>query len=153
MNKSIGRITAILFRRNQIYLNSALQSYNLTSAELPVIKFLYEKEGSSQEEISRELAIDKSATTRVIKKLIAKGYVEKKQSQSDGRAYELYTTDKSKNHIDEFMKIFIYWTNYLTEGIDQTDLEITYKTLNKIIEKVLSSDLKKLGKEASKNNE
>ncbi len=52
MQRSIGRLVSILYRKNQVYLNLVLKPINITAAELPILLHLYEDDHVSQEELS-----------------------------------------------------------------------------------------------------
>ena len=64
MKQSLGRLVAILHRRNIAYLNSVLKPYAITSAEVGIMRSLYKAEDRSQEELSLSLTIDKAAIVR-----------------------------------------------------------------------------------------
>ena len=87
MKKSIGRLISILHRQAQVYINHALKDYNITSAEHPILLYLWKHNGASQDEISSFLYIDKAATARGIKSLEEKGYVTKSKDNLDKRIY------------------------------------------------------------------
>ncbi len=109
--QSIGRLIAILHRQSQIYTNSALKEFSLTSAEYPFLFALYHREGQTQEELSSYLYIDKGATARVIKTLIAKGFVIKKQDSQDKRCNRIFLTQKAKQQREDIHRCVMQWNS------------------------------------------
>lgn len=64
-----------------------------SSTEEIAIHLIRHNKGISQERLSSLLGVDKALTTRLVRKLIDGGFVERRKSQSDKRSYELYPTD------------------------------------------------------------
>lgn len=62
-----------------------------------------ENPGINQETLSEMLKVDKTTVAKALKKLSEKGYIDKVKSKSDGRAYELYPTEKAKE-VEVFLK-------------------------------------------------
>jgi len=134
--KSIGRLISILHRHNQIFVNKILKGLNLTSAEYPFLFALYHKEGQTQEELSSYLYIDKAATARVIKSLIAKGFVTKEQDNKDKRCNRIFLTEKAKQEHATIRKGVMLWNSYITEGLDEETYQRAYEALETMVDKV-----------------
>ena len=143
MKKSIGRLASILHRQSQVYINRALREFDITSAEYSFLLFLYHKEGITQDELSLHLYIDKSATARAVKSLEQKGYVTRDKDDEDKRFNRVYLTEKAKHFRDEIRKRVWKWSEFLTEDIDEETTEIVLSVLEKMVEKVEGSNLKK----------
>lgn len=54
-----------------------------------------ENKGINFIELSKILTVDKSTTTKAVKKLIEAGYINKEQDEKDKREYKLYPTKKA----------------------------------------------------------
>ncbi len=83
MKRSVGRLISILYRKNQIYLNAAMKPLNITTAEQPILMYLYRHNAVTQEEISTYLQVDKALTARTVQSLIKKGLVTKEKDEKD----------------------------------------------------------------------
>ncbi|NBK24562.1 MAG: MarR family transcriptional regulator [Spirochaetia bacterium] len=118
-HQSIGRLIAILHRQSQIYTNKALKKFSLTSSEYPFLFSLFQTEGQTQEELSSYLYIDKAATARVIKTLIAKGFVRKEQDEHDKRCNRIFLTEKAKQEQEDIHKCVMQWNSIITEDLDE----------------------------------
>ncbi len=135
-NQSIGRLIAILHRQSQIFTNKALKEFALTSAEYPFLFALYHKEGQTQEELSSYLYIDKAATARVIKALIAKGFVRKEQDEQDKRCNRIFPTDKARQEQENILNCVMQWNSYITEDLDDETYQCIFAGLQTMVDQV-----------------
>lgn len=146
MNKSVGRLVSILYRRNQVYLDAALKEYNLTGSELAFIISLFYKDQISQEELSTRLSIDKAATANALKSLENKGYVSRVRNPQDRRANIIIVTEYARRMEAEIRRILQDWTDFLTADIDEESVDTMFEVLEMMVKKVKSIDLcKNLG--------
>ena len=67
----------------------------LTPSNGPFIAEINDNEGISQSELSYNLNVDKALTTRTVRHLIEKGFVEDRSKES--HRYSLYLTEKGKD--------------------------------------------------------
>lgn len=142
-HQSIGRLIAILHRQSQIFTNKALKEFSLTSAEYPSLLALYHREGQTQEELSSYLYLDKAAITRIIKSLIAKGFVIKKQDMQDKRCNRIFLTEKAKQEEEEIHKRVMQWNSYITQNLDEEHYLRIYNTLQSMVDQVNKLDITK----------
>ena len=146
MKKSIGRLVSILYRKNQVYLNSVLKPLNITAAELPIIMHLFNFDHVSQEELSTYLMIDKAATARGVQSLIKKGYIKKEKNQEDRRAYQVFLTSMAIEKKEEICQKLNQWSQYLAQGIEEKSVDIMFEVLEAMVEKVEDIELKEIGR-------
>jgi len=143
MQKAIGRLVSILHRQSQVYINYALREFDITSAEYSFLLHLYKKDGLTQDDLSGYLYIDKSATARAIKSLEQKGYVIRDKDDADKRCNRVYLSDKAKRYKDEIRKRIWRWSEFLTEELDEESVDMVLSVLQKMVDKVERTDLKK----------
>ncbi|MGI6575283.1 MAG: MarR family winged helix-turn-helix transcriptional regulator [bacterium] len=143
MHGSLGRLLSILHRQAQVYINYVLKELNITAAEYAFLLCLYKKDGMTQEDLSTYLYIDKSATTRAIKSLEEKGYVFKNKDNADKRFNRIYLTPKAKEYKDEIRQKVRRWVEFLTEGLDKETVNVVISVLERMVDKVEQTDLKK----------
>lgn len=139
-DQNINRLIAILHRQCQIFTNKALKEFSLTSAEYPSLLALYHREGQTQDELSSYLYIDKAAITRIIKSLVAKGFVIKKQDLQDKRCNRIFLTEKAKQKQEDIHKRVVQWNAFITESLDGEVYLNTYNALQKMVNQVLQID-------------
>ena len=82
-----------------------LADLDLTYTQYIVMMYFWEAERSTEKEASRVLVIDPSTLTPVIKKLIAKGYLQKEKNSSDERSYIIELTEKGSALKDAALEI------------------------------------------------
>ena len=135
-HQSIGRLIAILHRQSQIFTNKALKEFSLTSAEYPFLFALYHNEGQTQEELSSYLYIDKGATARVIKTLIAKGFLIKEQDNKDKRCNRIFLTEKAKQEHDAIHSSVMQWNSLITAGLEDDTYQCIFSGLQTMVDQV-----------------
>ncbi len=129
MQKRIGRLISILYRKSQIFLGQALKAYDITSAEYPVLIALNKKDGVTQEELVSYLYLDKSAITRVIQGLVEKEFVTKSKDEEDQRCNRIYLTAKGYEVQAKIEKALNDWNVILMTGIEEEKGEKIYEVL------------------------
>ena len=82
------------------YLGS---EYSVTEAR--VFFEIYENEGCNAAHIAEKMNIDKSYLSKIISSHEKSGYIIKKPSSTDKRAYDLYLTGKGKERVLEFIQV------------------------------------------------
>ena len=114
------------------------ESMGLKRTHGQFLKTIYDNEGLSLKELSNEMYVDKSLTTRVIKSLIDNGFVINMNNES--REYRVYLTDKGNDAVSKIEKIVNdAWDELLSELTDD-EMETLTRIHMKINEK-LKSDI------------
>ena len=114
------------------------ESMGLKRTHGQFLKTIYDNEGLSLKELSNEMYVDKSLTTRVIKSLIDNGFVINMNNES--REYRLYLTDKGNDAVSKIEKIVNdAWDELLSELTDD-EME-TLTLLHRMITGNLKSDI------------
>lgn len=146
MNQIPGRLISILYRKNQIYLNAVLKPYNITSSEQPVLMFLYDNKGVTQEEIAHYLQVDKALMTRTIQSLVEKGYVVKEKDQQDKRCNRVSLTEAGIAVREEIKSSLMDWNERLLDGFDEEKRALVFSLFEELID-----NLEKKGDEDGKS--
>lgn len=129
----ITKLTGGIYRNTLEYTNEVFKKYSLGSGTYPYLMILYNKEGISQNQISKELAVDKALSARVIKKLINLGYVRKETNSKDSRAYCLYLTDKAKLIIPSMKEELAKWNEIMTQNLTEEEKDDITDLLSKVL--------------------
>lgn len=145
MNKSVGRLVSILYRKNQVYLNQALKSLDITATEMSSLLCLYHSDGVTQDEMSHYLLIDKAAIARAMVSLLDKGIIIKEKDDIDKRANRIYLSIKGKQLETSIRSILKGWNDLLIEDIDPKDVETMFHVLEKMVSRLEVLDLKPEG--------
>lgn len=127
---------SILHRQSQIYINNALKDLNVTSAEYSFILYLYGHDGSTQEEMSEFLFIDKSAATRAISSLENKGFLYRKRHEEDKRYNRVYLSEHALQLEDEIRKRVRSWSDLISDGLDENTVDTVLNALEEMLKNV-----------------
>jgi len=138
--KSIGRLISIIHRQSRVYFHRHLEPYGLGHGQIPILMYIIHHEGTTQHDISRHFQMDKGSTSSLIKNLEKNDFIQKEQNTNDKRCYGLYITDKTRNLLPEFKKIFQGLTEILIEGFTETEKEKSFEILNRMIANIEKSN-------------
>lgn len=136
MEKRLGRLISMLYRKSQVYLSQELKNYDVTSAEYPILIALNQNNGVTQEELSSHLYLDKSAVTRVIQALIEKGFVTKSKDERDLRCNRVYLTEKGRKVQKPIKDSMDNWNDILMMHMEKEKQDIIYELLMRMVENV-----------------
>lgn len=134
MANCVGRVLTRLARKCQIAVGNALQQYNLTAAEEPVLMAILNSEGLIQEELTARIGVDKAAASRTVRGLEEKGFLTRVQDPKDKRQNRVYPTEKARE-IGPLVKKELYKINLaLTETLSKEEDDQIYALLVRIEE-------------------
>ena len=126
---NLFRYFSIISKHSIVYLDKALESFELCGCHRVFIKRIVENPGITRDKIKQIAHVHPSNTTRTIDYMESLGYVVKKVSEQDKRICELYPTDKLKEAYNILVKAENEWIDILTKGISVEELEVFAKTL------------------------
>lgn len=84
---------------------------------------IYMNSGCNAAYITRKMNIDKSYLSRILKAHEKNGYLYRKTSEKDARAYELYLTEKGKNKAEDFIQKADRQISELIQPLSRDDCE------------------------------
>lgn len=119
---NLGRSIAILSRYSRWFMDQNMAAYEFGSGQHGFLFFLYDHNGSSQDEISKALELDKATTARAIQKLEDNGYVTRKTSEKDKRINNVFLTEKAFAIQTEIKHYSTQWTAILTQDMTPEEL-------------------------------
>lgn len=80
--------------------------------------------GRSQEELARELCINKSTVARNLNCLEERGYITREALPNDKRQFSVHPTEKMLAVLPEIRRASDEWMELLSEGIPDDELEV-----------------------------
>lgn len=131
---SITRLTNMIYRCTQSHTNEVLKEFQLGSGTYPFLLMLNGNEGINQNQISRELNVDKAMSARTVKQLTALGYIKKEVDREDSRAYNLFLTDKAKAVIPKLKEELRVWNESITASMSEEEKRSLTELLGKVLE-------------------
>ena len=122
-------------RSQAVYRNRQITAPDLNSGQYSFVLAICAEPGRSQEELARELCLNKSTVARALGSLEEKGYIERIPLKSDKRTFSVYPTDKMLSVLPEVKRVSGEWMDMLSEGISEGELEVFNSVLLRMQEK------------------
>ena len=122
-------------RSQAIYRHSRVSAEDLQSGHYSFVLAVCGKPGRSQEDLARELCVNKSTVARNINSLEEKGYVTRTPLPQDKRQFSVFPTEKALDVLPELRAASAEWMMLLSEGISQTELDTFDSVLKRMQEK------------------
>ena len=91
--------------------------------------------GVPQDRLAQELCINKSNVTRHLAALEESGYVERRRCEEDRRVTLVFPTEKAYAILPRLREVTREWNEYLTEGLDEAELERFAELLSKMADR------------------
>lgn len=88
--------------------------------------------GRSQDELAKDICLNKSTVTRALAQLENLGYVERKPNPSDKRQTLVEPTEKMLSVLPKVRDVTIEWTKLLSEGISEEEMEIFHSVITRM---------------------
>lgn len=126
----IGRIIRHLAILNRNNTNQRLKAYKLTSNEATVLMYLKRSQEVYQEDIVKELQIDKSAVTRLLQNMESKGLIKRVPLASDKRFYLIEMSNKGNEKQSLVDQTFEQKDIDLVKGLSEEELLELRRMLN-----------------------
>ena len=131
---------SVLYRQFQIYINNNTKDLQIRASEYIFLMEMYKNDNMSQEQLSKNLIIDKSATARAIKSLEEKEYIIRKKDDNDKRTNRIKLTKKGIEIKDRLSNLLEEWNNEITSDIDKNLLNTVIDTINKMSIKAIEKN-------------
>ena len=131
---------SVLYRQFQIYINNNTKDLQISASEYIFLMEMYKNDNMSQEQLSKNLIIDKSATARDIKSLEEKEYIIRKKDDNDKRTNRIKLTKKGIEIKDRLSNLLEEWNNEITSDIDKNLLNTVIDTINKMSIKAIEKN-------------
>ena len=133
-DNSLGKWIAVLHKNRKSYVNKQLEPYGFSGGQFIILLALSRHNGISQEEISEHLKIDKTIAAKSIKKLESNAYITRERNPSDGRAYNVFLTQKARDIIPLIRQAIIKWENAVTSGLTEQEYQTVERLLHEMAE-------------------
>ena len=131
---------SVLYRQFQIYINNNTKDLQISASEYIFLMEMYKNDNMSQEQLSKNLIIDKSATARAIKSLEEKEYIIRKKDDNDKRTNRIKLTKQGIEIKDRLSNLLEEWNNEITSDIDKNLLNTVIDTINKMSIKAIEKN-------------
>ncbi len=129
-------IVNLLYTENWMMdkINLALKPHDISIQQFNVLRILNGQKGQPANlcTIQERMVSKMSNTTRLVDKLISKGYVKRITCKSNRRKVEITITDQGKAFLEEINPIMVSFENRITSNLSEQDLTTLNELLNKL---------------------
>ena len=122
-------------RSQAVYRHARISAEGLLSGHYAFILIICREPGRSQEELARELCVNKSTVARHLNDLEEKGYIIRRPLPQDKRQFAVDPSEKMLALLPALRKASLDWMALLSEDISQTELDIFNAVLEKMQER------------------
>lgn len=93
---SMGRRIDLLFRLSMMHIRNEMKQLGFGAGDYPFIAMLFLNEGLSQDELSRQMRVDKSYTARALAKLEKSGMMERRPDPYEHRIKRVFLGQEAR---------------------------------------------------------
>lgn len=119
-------------RSQAIYRNGRITARDLQTGHYAFVLAICRAPGRSQEELARELCINKSTVARNLNCLEERGYISRNPLPDDRRQFAVYPTEKMLHVLPEIKAASNEWMSLLSEGIAEEELAVFNSVLERM---------------------
>ena len=119
-------------RSQAVFRHSKISADDLHPAHYAFVIGICRHPGRSQEELARELCLNKSTVARALGVLEERGYIKRESLPNDKRQFAVYPTEKMTAVLPEIRLASREWMDMLSEGIPADELEVFNSVLERM---------------------
>lgn len=109
-----------------------LKHLGMTSEQWVVLARLWEEDGLNQKELAEKTLKDQANTTRILDKVVKKGWVQRLDAVDDRRAYCIYLTDEGKHVVQTTYPLVAQVKERLAQGLTDEEISTLLTLLDKL---------------------
>ena len=125
-------------RSQSVFRSNKLNVDDICAAHHTFIFAICRAPGSTQEELAKEICLNKSTVTRTLTHLENSGYVRRETNKDDKRSTLVFPTQKMLDLLPKVREIAKEWNSSLAADIDPNELEIFFSVLSRMEQKAKS---------------
>ncbi|CEO06685.1 MarR family winged helix-turn-helix transcriptional regulator [Paraclostridium sordellii] len=126
------RSTSLLRKNYANFVNKSLSNSDITLSEFAYLKEVVNCDGIAQDELIRNLSIDKAAATRIAQSLEKKEIIQRIRNENNKRFFNVFLTDEGHEYADFIKQTLSDFYNVLTNEVSSSDMK-TFMTIFKKI--------------------
>ena len=108
-------------RGTTLYREDRLKEYGLTGFQVKYILAVCNGGGVSQDELARQLLVNKSNVARQMVALESAGFVRREQSERDKRVYKVWPTEKAEALMPLIRSVNEEWKGIICRGLSEEE--------------------------------
>lgn len=124
INEEMTYLVYVMQKRMRRQMSAALDRYDITLEQYVVLYNLVDQDGINQKSLSHKVDKDQATLARILDILENRGYVVRRTTEKDRRAFLVFITDEGKNKVKEIARRLGAVHKEIVEGIpsDRVDL-------------------------------
>lgn len=126
------RSTSLLRKNYANFVNKSLSNSDITLSEFAYLKEVVNCDGIAQDELIRNLSIDKAAATRIAQSLEKKEIIKRVRNENNKRFFNVFLTDEGHKYADFIKQTLSDFYNVLNNEVSSSDMK-TFMTIFKKI--------------------
>ncbi|CEO21209.1 MarR family winged helix-turn-helix transcriptional regulator [Paraclostridium sordellii] len=126
------RSTSLLRKNYANFVNKSLSNSDITLSEFAYLKEVVNCDGVAQDEIIRNLSIDKAAATRIAQSLEKKEIIKRVRNENNKRFFNVFLTDEGHKYADFIKQTLNDFYKVLNNEVSSSDMK-TFMTIFKKI--------------------
>jgi DNA-binding MarR family transcriptional regulator len=116
----------------RVRAGAGLARIGLHSGQESLLKALAADDGMTMSDLAATLGVQPPTVTKMIGRLAAQDYVERRASKGDGRQAEVYLTERGRRAIETIDKVWKRIEKTALDGIDDKDRKRLRKLLRQV---------------------
>ena len=124
INEEMTYLVYVMQKRMRRQMSAALDRDDITLEQYVVLYNLVDQDGINQKSLSHKVDKDQATLARILDILENRGYVVRRTTEKDRRAFLVFITDEGKRKVKEIARRLGAVHNEIVEGIpsDRVDL-------------------------------
>ncbi len=102
----IGRLIARVRQRIYNLVAQRLKGHDLDVGQFFFLRYILMHEGKTQEEIARNMLLDKATVSKALKRLVHLGYATQRVNEKDKRENKIYATARARQLLPQMENIY-----------------------------------------------
>lgn len=135
---SFTRNINLISRCAHAYRSDSLEGSGLGASHYFYVLQICAEPGISQEQLAKNLYINKSSVTRAIATLEENGFVERRTAEEDKRVIRVYPTSRAEEILPEVRKSARAWNQFLLSELEEEERQRFLETLDRVTLKAQS---------------
>lgn len=115
------------------YVSNKISDLNMHYTDYQICSYLYFHRSISQDQISENLMIDKTTTSKALKKLEEIHFIIRRQDTNNRRKNIVDLSDKGIEHIKNYVNIHNNWFEDVCNELSEDEQEQFENILNKVL--------------------
>jgi MarR family transcriptional regulator for hemolysin len=131
-NNSLGALLHDVAHLLRTTIDREVEPYNLTRAKWQALGVLDRKEGVTQSELAKELELGVATVGRLVERLEARRFIERRPDPIDARVKRLFIRDQARPELDELEEVATSVRKSALRGINKSEQAELVRLLRKM---------------------